>query len=341
MIDSKKRIRRYRGAGLGAGGAALVRFAVLWVVAASALCGGARPARAIDAPAPGAPPDSTRSAPAPALTIPRESEAGESTRPIRSIRATGFVHVDSMVIIRTFGLRVGDPYGRETVRDGVRRLFQSGLYTDVNVVDAVEGEGVGLTVVVAERPRIKGIKFKGSGKIEESKLKAKLTSSEGQLLDQGVLDLDAGKVAEAYAEEGYALAKVRARTQVSDPGVVDVVFEVEEGSKVKVREVQVHGYRGTLTLHPEDLQGAMKSKTPGFLRGGVYKPSQLDQDATQLRLFMRSRGFKDADVDSIRPVYTPDGKGVALHVYVREGSRYRFGERRRSGNTIVPTTRAR
>lgn len=242
-----------------------------------------------------------------------------------------------MVIIRTFGLRVGDPYGRETVRDGVRRLFQSGLYTDVNVVDAVEGEGVGLTVVVAERPRIKGIKFKGSGKIEESKLKAKLTSSEGQLLDQGVLDLDAGKVAEAYAEEGYALAKVRARTQVSDPGVVDVVFEVEEGSKVKVREVQVHGYRGTLTLHPEDLQGAMKSKTPGFLRGGVYKPSQLDQDATQLRLFMRSRGFKDADVDSIRPVYTPDGKGVALHVYVREGSRYRFGNVVWSGNTIVPT----
>jgi outer membrane protein insertion porin family len=242
-----------------------------------------------------------------------------------------------MVIIRTFGLRVGDPYGRDAVRDGVRRLFQSGLYTDVNVVDAPEGGGVGLTVMVSERPRIKSLQFKGGGKIEDSKLKPKLTSQEGQLLDQGILDLDARKIADAYADEGYALAKVMARTAAAGPGVVDVIFDVEEGSKVKVREIQIHGDRRTLSLKPEDLKGAMKSRPPGFLRGGAYKPSQLDQDATQLRLFMRSRGFKDADVDSIRPVFSRDGKGVALHVFVREGARYRFGSVSWSGNTAVPT----
>ena len=56
-----------------------------------------------------------------------------------------------VVIVRTFGLRVGDPYTREAVRDGVRRLYQSGLYTDVNVADAAAGDGVALTVVVQER----------------------------------------------------------------------------------------------------------------------------------------------------------------------------------------------
>jgi len=258
-------------------------------------------------------------------------------RPIRAIRAKGFVNVDSLVITRTFGLRLGDPYTREAVRDGVRRLYQSGLYTDVNVVDSIEGDGVALTVVVRERPRIKGITFQGAKKIEESKLKAKLTSADGQLLDQGTLDLDAGKIAEAYSEEGYPRAKVTARADPAGAGVVQVIFVVEEGPKVKVRDVVFHTDGGTPAFKPDDLRGAMKSKMPGFLRGGAFKPSQLDQDATQLRLFMRSRGYKDADVDSVRPVYSEDGKGVALHVYLREGARYAFGAATWSGNTVVPT----
>jgi outer membrane protein insertion porin family len=174
------------------------------------------------------------------------------------------------------------------------------------------------------RARRRGVK--GSAKV----------TSDG-LLDQGTLDLDAGKIAEAYAEEGYPRAKVLAKTDPAGPGVVQVTFVIDEGPKVKVRDVVFHTTGGVRTFKPEDLRSAMKSKTPGFLGGGTFKPSQLDQDATQLRLFMRSRGYKDADVDSIRPVYTEDGKGVALHVYVREGARYRFGTASWSGNTVIPT----
>ena len=256
---------------------------------------------------------------------------------IHSIRASGFANVDSLVILRTFGLQAGQPYTQESVREGVRRLFASGLYTDVNVVDTPVEGGVDLNVMVRERARIKEIRFQGSKKIEESKLKAKLSSAAGQLLDPGTLDLDAGKIADAYAEEGYAHAKVTSRTEPAGAGVANVIFTIEEGQKVKVRGIVIHGTQRTIGFSPSDLEHAMKSRTPGFLHGGVYKPSQLDQDQTQLRLFMRSRGYKDADVDSIHPEYTSDGKGVVLHVYAREGRRYRFGNISWNGNTTVPT----
>lgn len=296
----------------------------------------ARAAVAIEGPSPApAAPDSATAIPTP--FVPSLGGGASDGKIIRAIRAKGFVNVDSVVVTRTFGLRVGAPYSREAVRDGVRRLYQSGLFTDVNVIDAPEGEGVGLTVVVQERPRIKGIQFEGVKKVDESKLKGKLTSTDGQLLDQGTLDLDAGKIVETYAEEGFPRAKVTTRTAPAGPGAVLVVFAVDEGSKVKVRDVVFHAAEGGPTFKPGDLRSAMKSKLPGFLRGGTFKPSQLDQDATQLRLFMRSRGYKDADVDSIRPVYTADGKSVALHVYLREGARYRFGNVAWSGNTVVST----
>lgn len=299
-----------------------------------------RESRAIEDPSTGldAPADSAPGAPSQVRVAPSASRDPSAGEIIRIIRASGFVHVDSLVIVRTFGIHVGDPYSREAVRSGVRQLFQSGLYTDVNVVDAPAEGGVSLTVVVQERPRIKGVRFQGARKIEESKLKAKLTSSDGQLLDQGTLELDAGKIAEAYAEEGYARASVISRADPSGPGVVDVVFTVEEGPKVQVNQIEVHGTRGNRSFSTSDLEHAMKSRKPSFLKSGTFKPSQLEQDQTQLRLFMRSRGYKDAEIDSIRPVYTTDWKGVTLHVYVREGARYRFGNVTWSGNTTVLTS---
>jgi len=253
---------------------------------------------------------------------------------IRKVSAVGFVNVDSLVVIRTFAVPTGQPYDAREVRAGVRRLFATGLFTDVTVSDAPVSGGMALTIHVAERPRVKEITFHGAKKIEEKTLKEKLTLAEGQLLDSGTLELDARKVETAYGAEGYAHAKVTTRVEPISAGAIRVVFDVQEGTKVKVRGVVFHGNH---TLKSEDLAKAMESKKPGFLRSGVHKPEHLDKDETKLRLYMRTRGYKDADVDSIVPADVPDGKGVVLHVFLREGPRYRFGKLTWTGNTAVPT----
>jgi len=253
---------------------------------------------------------------------------------IRSVAARGFVNTDSMVVIRTFGIAPGQPYDPKETRSAVRRLFATGLFTDVTVSDAPAAGGVALTVHVTERPRIKEITYKGAKKIEAKTLKEKLTSTEGQLLDSGTLDLDARKIEQAYAAEGYAHARTLPRTEIVGPGAVRVVFDVQEGSKVKVRGITFHGVQ---TLDRGKLAKAMESKTPGFLKSGVHKPEHLEKDETKLRLYMRTRGYKDADVDSIVAVDQADGKGVNLHVFLREGPRYTFGALSWAGNTAVPT----
>ena len=95
---------------------------------------------------------------------------------------------------------------------------------------------------------------------------------------------------------------------------MQVTFVVDEGPKVKVctgRSSSTRQGERPVAFKTEDLQSAMKSKTPGFPTAERSSPRSSDQDATQLRLFMRSRGYKDADVDSIRPVHSEDGKGVS------------------------------
>lgn len=299
------------------------------------LGGSIEPAAAQQVDRVGAPADSGIVLP---LDAPDEP-ASPSSRPaggvISSVSVAGFANVDSLVIIRTFGLKAGDVYERSALSDAVRRLYATGLFTDVDIVDQAAPEGgVTLIVYVRERPRVQGVVFAGNHKLDETALKGKITVADGQLLDKSVLELDARKIADAYADDGYARARVSAKTDSTGPGVVGVKFEIIEGSKQKVRAIEVHGLA---TLPTSDLVGAMKSKMPGFLKSGTYKPSKLDEDMTALRLYMRSRGFRDAEVDSIRPEETADGKGVILHTYVREGPRYRFGAMSWSGNTAVPT----
>jgi outer membrane protein insertion porin family len=254
---------------------------------------------------------------------------------IRSIAARGFVNVDSLVVVRTFAISAGQPYDPKEVRSGVRRLYATGLFTDVTVSDAPAPGGVALTIRVSERARIKEVTFRGAKKIEEKTLKEKLTVAAGQLLDAGTLELDARKIEAAYGQEGYAHARALARTEPVGAGAVRVVFDVQEGAKVKVRAILFHGNQ---TLKSEALAKAMQSRMPGFLKSGVYKPENKEQDETKLRLYMRTRGHKDADVDSIVAVDTPDGKGVNLHVFLREGPRYRFGNLSWNGNVAVHTT---
>ncbi len=271
-------------------------------------------------------------APASADTL--QAPAPPSTPAIRSVRGQGFANVDSLVVVRTFGLKEGDAYEAKAVRDAVRRLFATGLFTDVTVSDApAQGGGVDLTVRVAERPHVKEIAFRGVKKIEEKTLKEKLTVTAGQLYDSGALELDARKIESAYAQQGYAHAAVKAFSEPAGQGSVRVVFDVTEGPKVKVRGVTFHGNE---SLPSDKLAKAMMSKTPGFLRSGSFKPDQIEKDETAIRLYMRSRGFKDGQVDSIRPLDTPAQNGVVLHVYLREGPRYRFGNLTWSGYKNMP-----
>ncbi|HLQ67781.1 MAG TPA: outer membrane protein assembly factor BamA [Candidatus Limnocylindrales bacterium] len=266
-----------------------------------------------------------------AAKSPAVQPAGPSV--IRSVRASGFANVDSTVILRTFALKAGDAYDPVGVRAGVRRLFATGLFTDVDVQDTPTAGGVDLNVAVKERSRVQSVQFSGARKIEEKTLRTKITVATGQLVDAGALDLDARKIQDAYAEEGYSRARVQTITHSAGVGAVAVTFQIEEGPKLKVRGIEIHGAGD---LSSEGLRKSMKSKTPAFLRSGTFKPSQIEEDETKVRLYMRSRGYRDADVDSIRTAETSDGKGVTLHVYVREGPRYRFGNLTWSGNTEVP-----
>jgi outer membrane protein insertion porin family len=101
---------------------------------------------------------------------------------------------------------------------------------------------VTITFVVNEGPRysIRNISFLGNRKFDNSRLADKCKLLSGQYFDQNQQNLDLSKLRDEYGGEGYVFAKVEADNRfLEEPGKLDIVYTVEEGSKYRVGRINI------------------------------------------------------------------------------------------------------
>ena len=112
-----------------------------------------------------------------------------------------------------------------------------------------------------------------------------------------------------------------------DQNRVDIVYEINEGPKSKVRQISI---LGNDAFSDGDLKGEMITKESSLLRmlssGTTYDPDRLAYDQQKLRQFYLTEGYADFRVVSAVAELTPDKKDFIITYVVSEGERYKFGE---------------
>ena len=145
-------------------------------------------------------------------------------------------------------------------------------------------------------------------------------------------------------EKGYQDAEITSNVEVlpGGPKLVKVVFDVKEGPKVRIREVE---FVGNEALSDRTLRRKMKeTKQHGrfswLTGGGTYKEAKFEGDADAVVAHYRNRGHIEARVGT--PEFktlqdSPDRKTrwIQVRVPITEGPRYRVGEFTFAGNTVV------
>ena len=112
--------------------------------------------------------------------------------------------------------------------------------------------------------------------------------------------------------------------KVSDQEM-DVVFEVQEGDEFFVRDINLVGNKG---LTARKIRGVMASKERffiAFLRPGVLKRSDLEQDVERIKTLYLDHGYLQVKV--AEPEIQIDKKASRLDILIRidEGPRFRLG----------------
>ncbi|HEX8706152.1 MAG TPA: outer membrane protein assembly factor BamA, partial [Myxococcaceae bacterium] len=123
-------------------------------------------------------------------------------------------------------------------------------------------------------------------------------------------------------------------------GAVDVVFVIEENSKVMVKEIT---FLGTEKVTPAELKETMVTREGGyfsFLTGeGTYREEAFQRDLAVIQATYYDRGYINVRVDKPTISLTADKRYIYINIKVTEGEAYDIGNIDFGGDLVVPKER--
>jgi outer membrane protein insertion porin family len=261
---------------------------------------------------------------------------------VDSLTVEGNLRITSAQIITNSGLLIGKPTNYRDLQRAITSLFRTGQFDDVTIQQAESDStdnrpGVVLLIRVRERPLLQRWAFKGTEKITARTLKEKVKLSEGRPIDRAAVERGRGAIDSIYRAQGYYAASVKVIETQPMSGQVNVIYDINEGSRVAISQVQVEG---NPTYSDKQLVKKMSTKPEGFFwwQRGRYEDDKLQADMREkLPNWYGSNGYIDFQVtaDSIS-VDTAHGKAI-LHLAVEEGQAYKIGGFQIIGNRRFST----
>ncbi|MCW1384731.1 outer membrane protein assembly factor BamA [Novosphingobium sp. KCTC 2891] len=260
------------------------------------------------------------SVPAPAAPA---VDASAPVQTVRSIIIEGAQRLEADTILSYIRLRVGDRYTQASADQVLKDLYATELFSDVQLRNA---DGA-VTIQVKENPVVNRIILEGNKRLKEEKILPEIKLSARQIFTRSKVRADVSRIIELYKRQGRFAASVEPKMVMLDQNRVDIVFEIQEGPKSKVRQINIIGND---TFSDSELRGEMVTKQARFFRlfssGTSYDPDRLAFDQQKLRQYYLTKGYADFRVVSAVAELTPDKRDFIITYVVEEGKRYKFGD---------------
>lgn len=240
-----------------------------------------------------------------------------------SISVRGNQRVEASTIGEYVGIKAGKPYSAADLDEAVKRLYSTGLFSDVKVSQS----GSTLLITVSELSVINQVLFKGNKKIKDDALGAQVQLKSGASLDPNLLTQDAETVREAYRRIGRADVIVNPTTVDLGEGRTNVVFDIQEGARTKIATINFVGNTAYGDRRLQEVISTKKSNLLSFIsRNDVYDADRLKADEESLRQFYFNRGYADFQVVSSDAQLDASSNKYTITITVDEGQRYKFGD---------------
>ncbi|MTI09114.1 outer membrane protein assembly factor BamA [Rhodospirillaceae bacterium RKSG073] len=265
------------------------------------------------------------------LVPPTNSQAEEETvdqnvdGPIlQEIVISGLQRIEEETILTYLSLREGKPYTANTVNQSLKKLFATGLFADVSIVQLNQNS---LEIKVVENPIINRVAYEGNLRVKDEILESETQLRPRVVYTRTRVQNDVKRILDVYRRRGRYAAKVVPKIIQLDQNRVDLAFEIEEGPDSGVHKISFVGndYFDDDALASELL--TRQTRWYSFLSDAdTYDPDKLTFDRELLRRYYLKNGFADFRVVSAVAELSEDRTGFFITFTVEEGDRYSFGE---------------
>ena len=254
-----------------------------------------------------------------------QDATGKCAKP-DTVVVAGNSRVDQETIRASMGILAGAPLTGRQVQDGVKALFGTGQFDDVQVVCSLVGptQRAVLTVTVKERPILFDVQVEGTKRVSAKAVRERIELVQGRPIDPGLVSRAIVRIDSLYEANGYYLAKVTIDTTAAKEGI-KLTFHIDESRRLAVSGLNVHGNKD---VSAKEIVRAMKTKPEGFF---WFRKGEFDEDAFAADLAERipdlyaSQGYIDFQIVRDTLIVDRDVGKALIDLTVSEGQQYKVG----------------
>ena len=224
--------------------------------------------------------------------------------------------------------KVGEEISPDRLSQDIKNLYKNtGFFSDFGDagespirVEVQSAEGGGLEVIykLTESPKIESVKIIGNEKLKTGKIEDALTLKPSEIYSDQRRWESERAIRKTYKEKGYYLATITSDTTIDrDTNTIEVTFEISEGERIKIREIN---FIGNTDIAAKTLGKKMKTRVDKH-----FDENLLDEDMILLRHYYQDQGYAQIEVEGYEHRLTPDNTGLIIDVSVDEGPEYIIG----------------
>jgi outer membrane protein insertion porin family len=255
----------------------------------------------------------------------------ETPKIVKAVEVVGNKATSTSTIMTKIKTRVGEPYFAQSSRDDRRRLYETGYFADVSLVQEDYQGGLKIIFKLVENPLIEEIKVEGNYRVRRPVILKEIKSKSGQYFNDGVLKLDVLAIKKIYEKNGIPDAQINyAIDKNTEKNKVTIIIKVRESKLVKIRKMYVDN---NLYFSDRRIIGLIKTRQKNWINPGFFKEDQFNDDLERIKSFYLRNGYLDIKVDYKLDYDTR--QDIYLRIIVDEGKQYVVGSIVIEGNDKI------
>ena len=251
---------------------------------------------------------------------------------VKAVEVEGNKTISIATILSKIKTRVGQEYLETVISDDLKRLYNTGYFSDVRVDRQPQEDGLKLIIYLEEKSIIEEVTFSKTRHIKSRTIQQKIETKVGKFLDKKLLKDDVDTIKELYESKGFTNVEVEVETFVDDvTNKASLHFIIREGQRIRVTKINI---LGNSAFPDKKIIRVIKTRPKWwFFTSGYLKEDVLAEDMERIKSFYEQKGYIDAEAShSIDPLV----KGtMAVNIEISEGKRYSVGSMIISGNEVL------
>ena len=265
---------------------------------------------------------------------------------VEKIEIEGNDRVTRETILYYMTSQEGNLYSQDILRKDFRVLWATGFFSNIKIEELRGDTGKVVKIIVEENPVIREIIYKTGKKVKEDDIVNKLKEKDEYILpysyySQHKIQRIEETIKDLLSEKGLAAGQVNTEITKTGKNELAVVFNIDEGPKIKVGEIV---FEGEPKLPMSILGTAFKENKRHGLVSWVtgkdtFKENKIFEDLQNLKKKYQEHGYMEAIIGEPRyedvkkrSIFLKNKAMKRIIIPVDAGSRYSVGEIKIEGN---------